>query len=430
MRRDWGRDAILEATDLVRGSNHTASAHFVGNERTLMWNPLRLFHRGSVSDEEFLRRRTELLADAPIPFLWLFGKTGSGKTSIIRFLTGAADAVIGSGFRPQTQHSRLFNFPDDELPIVRFLDTRGLGEAHYDAAADLAEFNKSTHLIIVTVRATDQATDEISRPLRQLRQANPERPVLLALTCLHDAYPGEQHPDPDPFDLSARPLPASIPENLRRCIEAHYQRLDGLFDRAVPIDLTPADEGFAAADFGGERLKRAILDLLPAAYRQTLLQMDQLREALGEMHQRRSMPIILAHSALAASAAAVPVPWIDIPFVVAIQSHLAHRLAKLNHQGLDALTLAQVSGALGGRIALQMGLREMLKFIPWVGIAANAAAAFAYTYASGWAWNWYFGEIKNGHLPTADELRQVYHQQLRKGAQLWRTTHVPGEAQP
>ena len=68
-----------------------------------------------------------------------------------------------------------------------------------------------------------------------------------------------------------------------------------------------------------------------------------------------------------------------------------------------------------------MGLRELLKFIPWVGIAANAAAAFAFMYASGWVWYWYFLQIQQGHIPSADELRDVYREQLQKGVELWRT---------
>lgn len=389
-----------------------------------MWNPLKKFYHGWLHDDEFLAQRAKLLAEAPIPRLWLFGKTGSGKTSIVRYLTGAADAIIGAGFRPQTQSARLFSFPDDELPIVRFLDTRGLGEANYDPAADLAQFDEAAHLLIVTVRATDQSVDEVIRPLRKLRQADPRRPVLLVVTCLHDAYPGEQHPQPDPFQSDLRPLPGDVPTDMRRSIEAHYQRFEGLFDRAVPIDLTPAAEGFAQSEFGGQRLKQAILDMLPTAYRQTLLQMEQLRDTVGEMYERRTAPIILAHCALAASAAAVPVPWVDLPVVMAIQSHMVHRLARLNHQRLDAATLTHVSFAVGGRIALRMGLREALKFIPWVGMAVNAAAAFAITYATGWAWNWYFLQIKQGHIPTDDELRKVYQQQLESGARLWRTTRA------
>jgi uncharacterized protein (DUF697 family) len=388
-----------------------------------MRNPFANLNRFWGGDSDFLRRRSELLAQAPIPYLWLLGKTGSGKTSIIRCLTGADSAVIGKGFRPQTREAQLFSFPDDETPIVQFLDTRGIGEAHYDPTADIADFDARAHLVIVTVRATDQATDEIVRPLRQIRRANRQRPVLLAVTCLHDSYPGRQHPEPDPYDGGRRPLPESIPEDLRRALQAHYERFDGLFDRAVPIDLTPASEGFAVPEFGGQHLKQAILDLLPGAYRQTLLQMEQLSAALGKMHHERATPIILAHSVLAATAAAVPVPWVDIPVVMAIQSHMTYRLARLNQQPLDAATLGHVGGAVGGRVAARMGIREALKFIPWAGSAVNAAAAFALTYASGWVWNWYFLEIRQGHVPAPDELRTMYRQQLQKAMQVWQKTH-------
>ncbi len=392
-----------------------------------MWNPLQSL-RWSQTPEEIAAQRELLLKEAPIPCLWMFGKTGSGKTSIIRYLTGAADAEIGSGFRPQTKRSQLYAFPDEDLPIVRFLDTRGLGEAAYDATADISQIDTDAHLVIVTVRATDQAMAALIEPLQAIRKQNPERPILLAVTCLHDAYPGEQHITPDPFPKDVRPLSTEVPETLARCLSAQYDRFDGLFDRAVPIDLTKAEDGFDVIDFGGERLKRAILDLLPAAYRQTLMQMDHVRNELGDQHRRRSERTIIAHSIVAASAAAVPVPWIDIPVVMATQSHLLHRLAADYHQKLDSATLLKLSGVLGGRIALRMGIRELLKFIPWVGMAVNAAAAFAFTYGSGKAASWYFREIKAGHIPTPDELQEVYQEQLRVGAALWKTTRGDTEA--
>ena len=75
-----------------------------------------------------------------------------------------------------------------------------------------------------------------------------------------------------------------------------------------------------------------------------------------------------------------------------------------------------------------MGIRELLKFIPWVGMAANAAAAFAFTYGSGKAASWYFHEVRAGHLPTAVELQEVYQQQLKIGAELWRTNRQEPDA--
>jgi len=392
-----------------------------------MQNPLSYFRRSS-DPAEADERRELLLQQAPIPCLWLFGKTGSGKTSIIRYLTGADEAEIGSGFRPQTKQSRLYAFPEEELPLIRFLDTRGLGEAAYDASEDIEQFDALAQLLIVTVRATDQATAEITEPLQQIRRRNVQRPVLLVITCLHDAYPGEPHPAVDPFGDDLQPLPDSLPENLSRCLSAQYERFAGLYDRAVPIDLTRIEEGYDPPDFGGERLKRAILELLPSAYRQTLLQMDQVHDELADRHRRKSERTILAHSVIAASAAAVPLPWVDIPVVLATQSHLIRQLVADANYEFDSSTMLQLSGVLGGRIALRMGLRALLKFVPWVGMAVNAAAAFAFTYGSGKAASWYLREVKAGHIPTEQELREVYRKQLQLGAELWQTTHKEPEA--
>ena len=60
------------------------------------------------------------------PVLWLLGKVQSGKTSIVRAFTGSDEATIGNGFTPATRTARLFAFPP-EAPVLRFLDTRGLG---------------------------------------------------------------------------------------------------------------------------------------------------------------------------------------------------------------------------------------------------------------------------------------------------------------
>jgi len=68
------------------------------------------------------------------PVVWLIGKVQSGKTTIIRELAQADEATLGSGFRACTKSARVFDFPS-EAPIIRFLDTRGLGEVAYDPRA-------------------------------------------------------------------------------------------------------------------------------------------------------------------------------------------------------------------------------------------------------------------------------------------------------
>ena len=259
-----------------------------------MWNPLQHF-RWSQSPEEVEAQRELLLREAPIPCLWMFGKTGSGKTSVIRYLTGAVDAEIGTGFRPQTKHSELYAFPDDDLPIVRFLDTRGLGEAAYDPTEDISQSDAEAHLIIVTVRATDQAMEEIAGPLKTIRRHRPDRPVLLAITCLHDAYPGEQHIVPDPFPADGNVIPSEIPETLTRCLAAHFDRFDGLFDLAVAIDLTKPEDGFR-----GCRLRRGSSQAVDSRFAPLGLSADAHADGACSQRVGRSTPTAIGPSHLGA----------------------------------------------------------------------------------------------------------------------------------
>ncbi|MFG0296549.1 MAG: GTPase family protein [Maioricimonas sp. JB045] len=382
-----------------------------------------LFHRPP-SDDQFQDEQARLLEHAPVPVFWMFGKTGSGKTSTVRYLTGAEDARIGSGYRPETRHSQRFDFPSEASPLLRFMDTRGLGESAYDPDEDIREFAQSTHLMIVTVRVMDHALESVLAPLRTIRKASPERPVVLALTCLHEAYPQQQHPEVDPFDDQL--IPETIPLDLQRSIRKQQDAFAGLVDRIVPIDLTKPEEGFDQPEFGGERLKQALLELLPAAFRQTLLQFDESMQSLRDMKERQAQPIILSHSMLAATAAAVPVPWVDIPSVMAIQSRMTYKLASIYGQSVDRNVVLKGAGLLGGRLLARMLTRESLKFIPYVGIAANATLAFAYTYATGRAICWYFGQVNSGQVPTEEQVSDIWREQLNQAAKLWQRTHETG----
>ena len=85
------------------------------------------------SDEELAKAWQQ--PDRKLPTIWLLGKTGAGKSSIVQKLTGHTSAEIGNGFMPCTRDSRYFDYPQ-EHPLLRFLDTRGLGEVDYDAGDD------------------------------------------------------------------------------------------------------------------------------------------------------------------------------------------------------------------------------------------------------------------------------------------------------
>lgn len=375
-----------------------------------------LWNRRWLSEDEYRAELAAMNARRPTPLFWMLGKTGSGKTSIVRYLTGAADAEIGSGFRPQTTTSRRYDFPAPETPLLRFLDTRGLGEAGYDPAEDIERFDADAHMLIVTVRLMDHALSEMVETLRKIRAARPSRPALLVLTCVHEAYPGEQHPEPDPVD-SGR-WPEQAPEDIQRSFQRQQERFATLVDRVVMVDLTRADDGYHNPNLGGQQLTNALVELLPSALRDTLVSWRDARGAFRDLMTRRAEPYILGYSVAAASAAAVPVPWVDLPVVFAIQAHLVAKLSQMHDQPTTK-ELLQALGPLSARVLTRFALRELLKAVPVVGQAANAALAFSYTYAMGKACVWYLQRSRDGHVPSTESLKEIWQAEIESARRLW-----------
>jgi uncharacterized protein (DUF697 family) len=372
--------------------------------------------------QEHLHKLREKL---PAPVFWMFGKTQSGKTSIIKYMTGADHAEIGKGFQPCTRFSRQYQFPSPETPLLSFLDTRGLDEPGYDPAEDLARFNHETHLVVVTVKAMDHAQENVLKHLATLRTAQPLRPVLLVLTCLHEAYPQQQHPRPYPWDDKGAFIPDAPPvsEGLLRSIDEQKRRFADLIDRAVAVDLTPPEEGFDEPNYGGERLRQAVLEMLPTALGQTIRTLDEATHSLADLYAKQALPHIIGYSSLAAASGLVPIPFVDLFAIAGIQTQMIYHLARLYGQPMTGKRFVEIASTLGLGMMMRQASREMLKFVPFLGTVggsmASGALAGASTFALGKAFCYYYRVVHQGHVPRAQDLRRYYHEQLALAEQSW-----------
>ncbi|MFO0966077.1 MAG: DUF697 domain-containing protein [Gemmataceae bacterium] len=376
---------------------------------------------------ELHERLKEMIENSPVPFFWLFGKTQSGKTSVVRFLTGAENAEIGQGFKPTTRFSREYDFPSEKAPLLKFLDTRGLDEPGYDPEEDIAKFHDQAHVIVVVVRVLDQALDKIVTHLKKIRADAPQRPVLLVLTTTHEAYPQKQHPKPYPFHYVKAGAETFwtaeneviVPEPLRAALQRQLERFAGLYDYAVPIDFTLAEEGFADPYYGGLVLKQALLDALPAAYRQTLMFVEGKTGELSDLFARHAMPHILTYSGIAAAAGALPV--VDMVAVPAVQTRMVTQLAKLYDQPANVHRFMEVAAALGlGVSAKTVASKGLARYLPFLGARAGAAIAWAAsTFALGKACCFYFSAVRQGQVPQAEDLKALYQEQVKSAEASW-----------
>lgn len=376
----------------------------------------------------------ELRKKTPVPVFWLFGKTQSGKTSLVKFLTGAEEAEIGHGFRPCTRFSREYLFPTPDAPLLTFLDTRGMDEPGYDPAEDLARFDQAAHMMVVTAKVMDHALESVLGHLRTIRQARPTRPVLLLLTCLHEAYPQQNHPSPYPFritrseDGTNRLLVSSsdqLPEALQKSLAEQERRFHGLVDCIVPVDLTRLEEGYTEPNYGGDLLKQQLLELLPAVYRQTLISLDDASKTLQDFFATSALPHIIAYSSLAATAGAIPIPWLDLFILPGIQTRMIYHLAQFYGQPMTGRRFLELASTLGMGMMTRQALRGLMKFIPYVGSVAGAALAGASTFALGKAFCYYYSAVHKGHVPRPEDLRRYYQEQLTLAEKTWGTVPKP-----
>ena len=383
--------------------------------------------------------------DTPAPIVWLIGKVQSGKSSIVRAITGSSQAEIGSGFKACTRTSQIFDFPSSS-PILRFLDTRGLGEVDYDPAEDLAFAETKAHLLLITMRAMDTNQAAVAAAAAAVRKRHPMWPVIVVQTCLHEGYaPGQKHIIPYPFNVPIPGNPASpskpssstapdlqiIAPDLQRCLDFQHQQFSRLPGKGlttfVPVDLTDPDDGLSPADYGWDALADALVHAAPAAMRSAIetmpgVALDQ-RPLDGE-------PMILRYALAAAGSDVVPVA--GALAVSAVQARLLQTIARTYGATWDRRTLLEFASALGAGAATRMlfglGARQLAKLIPvygqTIGTATAAVSSFAITYAIGKAAVHFHRQRRRGR--AADGTAAVYQNALKDAFQLARAKNLKG----
>jgi len=367
-----------------------------------------------LSEEELKQHLVRLQRRLPQPVIWVFGKTQSGKTSIIRTLTGRTDAEIGDGFRPCTRTSRIYRFPEEEACLLQFLDTRGLGESGYDPREDLEQYESEAHLILVTVKAMDLALNPVLEPLERIHKVHPEWPILVVQTTLHEGYP---HPEMDhpPYSTDLEDW-KEAPE-LVRSLRQQQQLFSRFTQHFVWVDLTLPEDGFTPESLGEERLWEALETLVPEGVFGMLRSENETRQALSDFYSRRAAPHIWAHALLAGGAGALPLPLAALPLVFAIQFKMVRSIAQLSGQELRRQEVLEVLGGLGAGLALSAGGGELSKLVPAFGSAVGALSGAASTYALGKTFCIWLNYRKRGDRLEKKLLREIYQEQLNEGRQ-------------
>ncbi|MEQ8758100.1 MAG: GTPase [Coleofasciculus sp. G1-WW12-02] len=362
----------------------------------------------SVNETQVAEILASVRKELPTTEALLIGKPQSGKSSIVRGLTGVSAEIVGQGFRPHTQYTERYAYPSNDLPLLIFTDTVGLGDVNRETpiiiqelAGELQQDTHRARILILTVKINDFATDTLRQVAEQLQEEYPQIPCLLAVTCLHELYP---------TDITDHPAYPPEYEEVNRAFEAIQDTFKGLYNRAVMIDFTLEEDEYNPVFYGLEALSDALAELLPEAESRAISQLlaqGDASQQLGNLYRDVGRRYILSFSIMAATLAAVPLPFATMPVLTALQVSLVGLLGKLYGQTLTPSQAGGVVSAIAGGFVAQAVGRELIKFLPGLGSAIAASWAAAYTWALGEGACVYFGDLMGGKKPDPQKIQSV-----------------------
>jgi uncharacterized protein (DUF697 family)/predicted GTPase len=356
----------------------------------------------------------------PTTEVLLVGKPQTGKSSVVRSLTGISAAAVGQGFRPHTDHTQRYTYPTTDLPLLVFTDTVGLGESQVETTAVTQELEaelasslqldqqSAAKILLLTVKISDFATASLHQIVSALRQAHPEVPCLMAVTCLHEVYPSgvADHPS----------YPPDYPD-VQRAFQAIQAQFSGLIDRAVLVDFTLESDGYDPVFYGLEAFVEALSDLLPEAEARMLNQLlsqGETADQVGNLYREAGRRYILPFAVMAGTLAAVPLPFATMPVLTALQTTMVGLLGRLYGQTITPSQAGGVVSAIAGGFFAQAIGQQLIKFIPILGSVVAASWATAYTWALGEAACVYFGDLMGGKKPDPQQIKQVMQKSFQE----------------
>lgn len=351
------------------------------------------------------------------PRLFIFGRTGVGKSSLVNALCGAYITEV-SDTESCTKETSVYSCVRDGRVLLEVMDTRGIAESEAEAEEaerqllrDMIDFAPDALLLVLSCVHRDSVDEDIDFA-KKLKKAYYEEnlmelPVVIAVNKA-DAVPPVREVDPKHYSAAKQANIEKICSRYRKISENQNLRAEGTIAVSSLMDWS-AEEGITLTasslnqmsseernlltlDFDGRWNMDKLLDLLENALSDASARAG-LRMALRfeEIVTNLAKHIVDMFSGIAGTIALTPIPVADLYVLLALQSVMVGIIAVLSGREANLQTakefifsLGGVGGAgLGFRLLAQQSSKLLNGLFPGAGSVISTTVAASGTKAIG-----------------------------------------------
>lgn len=399
----------------------------------------------TILEDKDLKKLMEGIDSHRPPRIFLIGRTGVGKSSLINALCGSYVAKVSDTISC-TANAEIYSCMDEDRVLMEILDTRGIAESEcLDAKVsaeealinDINQFSPDVAILMLNCTHRDDVNSDVeflkkvAKKYRKINMVN--LPVVVVVNKCDEMAPARFK------------IPAEYPEKKITNINKVVQYYKGIIskggliiDNIIPvsslIDWETSDgmeigvediENLPAYDvdnlqiaFDGRYKIEELIDILDESILNSGAQIGlRMTIRLNKVMHKTAKNLNKIFSGISSKIAMTPIPVSDIYILLILQSVLVALIASLSGRNISLDTAKEFIFSMGGiagagyafKLLAQQSAKLLNGIFPGSGSFISASIAFAGTLAIGNAAIAYYIDGQ-----TMDEAKKKFDNSRRK----------------
>ena len=386
---------------------YTKAENLIDNLPEAIPDKYRKMLKDTVLGDAELKNLMEGIESHRPPRIFLIGRTGVGKSSLINALCGAYVAPVGDT-RSCTESAQMYQCKDGERVLMEILDTRGIAESESldsDISAEdmlinqVNEFSPDVAILMLNCTHRDDVDSDVlflKKLAKNYEDINNMRLPIVTVINKCDEMAPSRLKKPTEYSKNKLNNINEVVKYYKGIIVKNGLKIDdivavsSLIDWQTPdgeeipveyIDNLPKHdiENLEMA-FDGRYNIEKLLDILEDAILDFEAQMGlRMAARLNEVINRVARHLNKLFSGIAATIALSPIPCSDIYVLIILQSLLVCMIAALSGRNISMDTAKEfifsMGGIVGAGYVFRLAAQQLSKLLNAVFVGAGSAVS-------------------------------------------------------